>query len=209
MRLEIVKEVTGPLQTNAYLVYDLESKEAALFDVAGQINKLLKIIENNRLQLKWVFFTHGHFDHVMGLEKIRTLYPEAKVGIHEKEIEVMNKLGPFARLFEFDPSSFGEPDIYLEDNQNYSLGSEEMKTILAPGHTPASICFYFEKAQILISGDVLFREGVGRTDLFGGNYDKLVQSIHQLLKLPDDTEVFPGHGESTTIKHEKKYNPFI
>jgi len=200
-------EETGAIRTNAYLLYNKQTKEAALFDVGGKIKKLLQIIEEKQLHLKYIFCTHLHFDHVQGVEKIRNLFPEAKFAYHEKELAILENSGAFARMFGFNPKSLGDADFYIEEDETYNLGDLELKTILAPGHTPGSICFFFEDA--LISGDVLFYQGVGRTDLYGGAYETLLASLRRLYELPDTTKVYPGHGEFTSIGAEKNDNPFF
>jgi glyoxylase-like metal-dependent hydrolase (beta-lactamase superfamily II) len=204
---QIDLEITGPLKTNCYLLYDKESKEAALFDVAGEIKKHLKTIKKENLTLKYLFCTHLHFDHVMGVKEVRALFPDAKLACNEKELDVLENVGKFARIFQFDPSSLGNFDVYIEDNQTFELGKLKIKTILSPGHTPGSICFYFEDR--LLSGDVLFNRGVGRTDFYGGSFSELEKSVRKLFTLPEDTVVYPGHGEMTDIGSEKRENPFI
>ncbi|MHA1866251.1 MAG: MBL fold metallo-hydrolase [Candidatus Heimdallarchaeaceae archaeon] len=202
--VKVLREVAGPLYTNSFLIYDSKSKEAMLLDVADDVTSLIKVIEKMGLKVKYIFFTHGHFDHVMGIENIRKEFPKAKIGIHKEELDTINHSGPFARMFDFDINSFLEPDIYLQDKETYYLGDEEFKLILSPGHTKASICFYFPESQILFSGDVIFKEGIGRTDLYGGNYEKLVQSIKKLYSLPKNTLVYPGHGEKDTLGRIEK-----
>jgi glyoxylase-like metal-dependent hydrolase (beta-lactamase superfamily II) len=207
MTFTIEIEETGALRTNSYLVYDEQSKEAALFDVGGKIKKLLKIIEELQLSVKYIFCTHLHFDHAQGVGKVRDLFPEAQFAYHENEKAVLENSGAFARMFGFNPKSIGEADFYIKEGNVYNLGELELKSILAPGHTPGSICFYFEDS--LLSGDVLFYQGVGRTDLYGGSYETLLVSLSKLYKLPEETKVYPGHGESTTIGAEKNDNPFF
>ncbi len=203
---KIEHEITGPLKTNCYLLYDPVEKEAALFDVAGSIPKLSKIIEKENLSLKYLFCTHLHFDHVMGVKEIREKYPEAKLAFNSQELDVLENMGNFARLFEFDPTSIGKQDINIE-NQIFNIGKIELKTLVSPGHTPGSVCYYFDKC--IFTGDVLFKRGIGRTDFYGGSFDEIVTSIQNLFKFPDDTIVYPGHGEFTDIGSEKKENPFV
>ncbi|MBY9000866.1 MAG: MBL fold metallo-hydrolase [Candidatus Heimdallarchaeota archaeon] len=203
----IVSEISGALKTNCYLLYDHKSKEAALFDVAGEINKLVKTITKEQLIVKYIFCTHLHFDHVMGIQTIREMFPDALLACNEKELDVVENMGMFAHMFQFDPKSLGEFDIFIEDNQIFSLGDLNIKTFLSPGHTPGSICFYLD--EHLISGDVLFNGGVGRTDLYGGSFTELEKSIQRLFTLPETTKVYPGHGEFTDIGTEKRDNPFV
>jgi glyoxylase-like metal-dependent hydrolase (beta-lactamase superfamily II) len=203
---KIEREITGPLKTNCYLLYDEVEKEAALIDVAGPIPKLNKIIEKEKLFLKYIFCTHLHFDHVMGLEEIREKYPKALLAFNSRELDVLENLGNFARLFEFEPTSIGHQDIDIE-NQEFTIGNIKLKTLLTPGHTPGSICYFFN--HVLFTGDVLFKRGIGRTDFYGGSFEEITNSIFNLYSFPDDTIVYPGHGEFTDIGSERRKNPFI
>ncbi|MCG3216308.1 MAG: MBL fold metallo-hydrolase [Candidatus Heimdallarchaeota archaeon] len=200
-------EVTGPLKTNCYLLYDPKTKEAALFDVGDTIKKLLSIIKEKNLKVKYLFCTHLHFDHVMGIKDIRKELPNALLAFNEKEIEVLKNMGKFARIFGFKPSSLGELEVSVKDDEIFNIGNIQLKTILTPGHTPGSISFYFNDS--LISGDVLFHRGVGRTDFYGGSFPELEKSVKKLFQLPEKTKVYPGHGEFTDIGSEKNENPFI
>ena len=171
MPFVIKNVVTGPLKTNAYLVYEKSSKEAALFDVGGPINPLIQLIKENDLKLKYIFCTHGHFDHIMGVKDVRKMFPEALLCIHKAEMDVIANLGPIARMFQFSPEDFGEPDIFIENNDYFKLGDIEIQAVHSPGHSPGSICFYWDNS--LISGDVLFYHGVGRIDPYGGSLEDL------------------------------------
>jgi glyoxylase-like metal-dependent hydrolase (beta-lactamase superfamily II) len=204
---EIVSKETGPIKTNCYLLYDVVKKEAALFDVGGEIKELLEIIEQKELVVKYIFCTHLHFDHVLEVGEIREVFPKAKLVYHKAEEKTLRSLGPFARMFGFKPKSLGECDIYAKDGDRFNVGEIDLLSILSPGHTPGSLCYYFDGH--LFSGDVLFKSGIGRTDLPGGKYGILLKSIKKLYDLPDETKVYPGHGPITTIGEEKVGNPFI
>ena len=199
-------EITGPLKANCYLLYDVQDREAALIDVAGPIPKLNRIIKELDLTVKYLFCTHLHFDHILGLEEIRETYPEALLAFNSRELEVLENMGNFARLFEFDPSSIGKQDINIE-NQVFNIGKIELKTLVSPGHTPGSVCYYFNKC--IFTGDVLFKRGIGRTDFYGGSFEKIVISVQNLFRFPDETIVYPGHGDFTDIGSEKRENPFV
>ena len=222
-QLSVRREVTGPVETNCYLLYDEESREAALIDVGGPIDSLVTHIDEQGLKLKYIFLTHAHMDHLEGLPGIKRLYPDAQVCCNRREyhdfltwrewaaenwkegVAEMKKNPDFAKWFEYDLSIFGEPDIYLEDNQTYILGTIKIRTLLSPGHSSGSICFY--TPRILFSGDVLFYRRVGRTDLLGGSDEAITRSVRRLYdELPDDTKVYPGHGRFTYIGEEKDSN---
>ncbi len=221
--LAVIHQVTGPVQTNCYLIYDTATKDAALIDVGGQVDSLVSFIEDNNLQLKYIFATHCHMDHIEGVPQMQKRFPDASVcynkedykdflvsieWMRQNEPEVvaqMMKMPDFKKWFEYDMSVFKEPDIYLEDNQMYTLGNLKIKTIFSPGHSKGSICFHVDDA--LFSGDVLFQRRVGRTDLLGGSKEDIIQSVQRLYReLPEMTKVYPGHGEFTDIGSEKRYN---
>ena len=221
--LVVLHQVTGPIDTNCYLLYDAQSKEAALIDVGGPIETLVAHIEENDLDLKYIFATHVHMDHVEGVPQIQEKFPDALLCYNEKEYEnfflipewtkenlpelyeAMLNSPDLKKYVEMDLSIFTKPDIYLEDNQTYRLGNLEIRTFLSPGHSAGSICFHVE--DVLFSGDVLFHRAVGRTDILGGSTENIAKSVQRLYaELPDTTKVYPGHGEFTDIGTEKTEN---
>ena len=225
--LVIEHQVTGPVDVNCYLIYGTKTKEAALIDVAGPIDTLLTYIKDNKLKLKYFFFTHGHFDHVMGLPNIRDQFPDAKVCIHKDDYSdmlvqldwVLNNMSQefidnlktdpkLGKLLEFDATTFGKPDIFIEDNQIFKLGYSKIKSIHSPGHSPGSVCFHV--GNFLFSGDVLFYRSVGRTDVQNSSREDQIISVRRLYSLfPDETKVYPGHGQFTDIGSEKRQNNYI
>ena len=221
--LVVLHQVTGPIETNCYLVYDAESREAALIDIGGPIDTLVSHIEDNDLELKYIFATHVHMDHVEGVPSIQERFPQARVCYNKDDYEdflisigwmeehfpemtaEMKTMPEIRKWFEYDLSIFKEPDIHLEDNQTYRLGNLEIRTLLSPGHSRGSICFHVDDA--LFSGDVLFFRRVGRTDLLGGSEEAIIRSVRRLYsELPDATKVYPGHGDFTDIGSEKTLN---
>jgi hydroxyacylglutathione hydrolase len=221
--LVVLHQVTGPVSTNCYLLYDCQTKQAALIDVGGPIDSLVAHIQANDLDLKYIFATHVHMDHVEGVPQIQEQFHDARLCYNKKDyedflisIDWMEEYFPedvaemkqsleFRKWFEYDLSIFKEPDIYLEDNQTYKLGNLEIRTFLSPGHSAGSICYHV--GDVLFSGDVLFYRQVGRTDLLGGSKESLIKSVRRLYaELPDTTKVYPGHGEFTDIGTEKMEN---
>ncbi len=182
--MEIKKFVLGALENNVYLL--IKEKDAVLID-CEQPAVILRYLEKNGLKLKMILLTHGHFDHVRGLEEIKER-TKAKVWVNKKDVGLQYG-GEIAA------------DMFFKDGQVIKFGGEEIKVIFTPGHTPGSVCFLIGNS--LFSGDTLFKQGVGRTDLPGGNAEELKKSLRRLLALPPETNVYPGHGEETTINEEK------
>jgi len=223
----VLHQVTGGIQTNSYLLYGSKTKDAALFDVGGPIDTLLNFIEENNLNLRYFFFTHGHSDHIIGLPDVRDQFPEAKVCIHKSDYDdiftvkewAINNMGqgfidyllsdPERRkIYDFEEESFGKPDIFITDNQVFKFGSSEIIAIHSPGHSPGSICFYINGR--LFSGDVLFYRSVGRTDVQHSSREDQIKSVRRLYALfPDETKVYPGHGQFTEIGAEKEHNKYV
>lgn len=225
----IVRQVVGPIKVNCYLLYDAKSREAALFDVGGPIDELVSEVNEKGLKLKYIFITHCHCDHVLGLPAARERFPEAKVCFSREEYEDMGlyerweeKLPPqevaqmkkalepggdpgLAALLTLEYARIGKPDIFAADGQVFELGGLKIRAILSPGHSRGSLCY--STPGILISGDVLFAGQVGRTDLMDGGREATVKSVRGLYaSFPDGTKVYPGHGPSTDIGIEKRGN---
>lgn len=221
----VVRQVTGPNETNAYLLYDVASGRAALVDVGGSVESLIAEIDQRGLEVEYIFTTHGHPDHVQGMPDIRSRYPQALWAISLEEFEDLSlyarfeeELPPeavaglraaaeqdpaFAEMLAFDFKQLGQPDRYLKDGEVYPLGDLEIHTFLTPGHSRGSITLHAGNA--LFTGDVLFQGTVGRTDLpKSGGIEAITASVSRLYDmLPEETIVYPGHGEFTDIGTEK------
>ncbi|MBK8724044.1 MAG: MBL fold metallo-hydrolase [Saprospiraceae bacterium] len=203
----------NPFQENTYVVYD-ETKECVIFD-PGNINvkedKILSaFIEKEQLNVVQLINTHCHLDHVFGNQYVVEKY-KVEFSMHKGEVPVLNSFIPTCQLYGIPikvPSP--NPTKFIEHQDVISFGNTQMLALLTPGHSPASLSFYCEASGFIISGDVLFRESIGRTDLPGGNFDTLVNSINtHLFTLPNQTIVYSGHGPTTTIGYEKENNPFL
>jgi glyoxylase-like metal-dependent hydrolase (beta-lactamase superfamily II) len=202
----------NPFQQNTYLLYDNE-RTAFIIDPGNYTsseNTLLKnFIEEKQLKLTRLLLTHAHIDHILGNKFIFENYgllPEA----HEEEVFFIDRLPQTGAMYGVpcEPSPF--PEKFVVPGDKISLGAYEFETIFTPGHSPGSISYYNKENKILISGDVLFQNSIGRTDLPKGNHQTLINSIKEkLFCLPDDVKVFSGHGLSTTIGHERENNPFL
>jgi glyoxylase-like metal-dependent hydrolase (beta-lactamase superfamily II) len=185
---------------------------------------LLASISHHGLKLRYFFFTHGHHDHFIGLPAIRDSFHAARVCMHRRDFENMQGTDEWARKFfspdvraelekdpemkkimDFDEATFGTPDVFVEDGQRFPLGSAQVLAYHCPGHSPGGLCFHV--ANVLFSGDVLFKGTVGRVDLLNGSREAQIQSVRHLYELlPDSTAVYPGHGGVTTIGAERRGN---
>lgn len=200
--------VVGMVQTNFYYLHRENSNETIVFDPADLGDRLYEELEKLGLEVKAIFLTHAHFDHILGLEafKARTDAP-VYVCIHEKRLCENPSLNQSVSV---GRSCTVSPDFYLEDNEEVTIAGITLKTIFTPGHTEGSCAYYIEDGHILISGDTLFQGSIGRSDLPTGNGKTLNESIrNRLYVLPDDTTVFSGHGGVTTIGYEKINNWFV
>lgn len=202
----------NPFSENTYLIYS-EQKNAFLID-PGCFNNtestiLRNFIKDNSLNITKILLTHAHIDHIFGLQWAYDTY-KVPVYLHRLEKEILDKCPDDARRFGFEFPSFDGETNFLEENTSLYLDDNELNIKFVPGHSPGSIAFYSEKQKFIISGDVLFLNSIGRTDLYKGNLNDLIHSIkNQLFTLEDDTKVYCGHGKPTTIIHEKNFNPFL
>lgn len=202
----------SPVQENTYVLYN-EQNKAIIIDpgcyFSAEQETLKMFIQDTLLEPVRLLNTHCHLDHVFGNKWVHDTWG-LELFIHPGE-EAMLKLAPLSgEKWGLPFTNYEGPLHFLNEGDSIWLGEDELRVILTPGHSPASICFYCEKQGILIGGDVLFRESIGRTDLPGGNHDTLLNSIRtKLFVLPDEVTVFPGHGTSTTIGYEKENNPFL
>ena len=205
--LKIGKIVMGSVQTNCYFLYKEEDNKIIVVDPADRGDYLYNAFKEAGLEVAAILLTHAHFDHIWGCNKLRELS-----GVQVFALEDEKELCESAKLNVSE--NVGRPytvlvDWYLRDGEKVTIEDMEFTVIATPGHTQGSCCYYFEKDNILVSGDTLFEGSVGRTDLPTGNGPTLSRSLKEkLMVLPDETLVFPGHGNSTTIGDEKKYNPF-
>lgn len=202
----------NPYQENTYILYD-ETGECAIIDpgmeTAGEQNVVVNFIKKNQLKPVLLLNTHCHIDHVLGNKFIFDQYG-LKPKFHKGEQDLLDAVIAYAPSmgFRYEPSP--NPDEYLPETGIIQFGITELELIFAPGHSPAHLCFYDKTGNLLIGGDVLFRNSIGRTDLPGGNFKQLIAHIEQkLFTLPDDCTVYPGHGPETTIGYEKQTNPFL
>lgn len=210
--LHIKSFTFNPFQENTYLAYD-DQGTAALIDPgchnASERRELEEFVVSNGLKVHHLLNTHCHIDHVLG-----NAWAKKRFGIplwvHPQEIPVLKSVEVYAPNYGFQGYEPAEPDHSLEEGQEFKIGTESLKVIFVPGHSPGHVVFYHEASGQCIAGDTLFRGSIGRTDLPGGDSDLLFEKIKsQPFTLPANTVIYPGHGPETKIGFEKVYNPFV
>ncbi len=199
-------------QENTYLLHD-DTKECVVIDPGcyqkHEQQELKNYIEQNSLKVVRLLNTHCHIDHVLGNKFVADTY-NVPLEIHEEDLQTLRSVPAYAPVYGFPMYQEVLPEAYLKEGDTVKFGETELQVIFAPGHAPGHVVFYNEQKKICIGGDVLFQQSIGRTDLPGGDFDTLIQSIKtKLFTLPDEVTVYPGHGPETTIGYEKKYNPFL
>ncbi len=209
--LSIVPMVLGPVQTNTYLVADTESRVAAVIDPAWDGAAIVREAERREWRITDIWLTHAHFDHFAGVGGVtQKLDPAPRIALHPLDRPLWQQSGGTAwfGLPTFD--SGPAPTFELEDGMQLALGAHAFEVRHSPGHSPGHVMFYCAGQACLFSGDLLFAGGVGRTDLPGGDWETLLTSIRErVFSLPDEVQVRPGHGPSTTVGRERRTNPFL
>lgn len=216
--IKIGRMTMGMCQTNVYFLYREGSPEAIVVDPADQGQNIHGALERNGFTVVGILLTHGHFDHIWGMDALREAAnekanaqerPQVKVYACADEKQLLGIPKMNVSLQAGRPCGV-EADVYVTDGEEIALADMKIRVIATPGHTAGGCCYYIEEAGFLVSGDTLFQESVGRTDFPTGSMGTLIRSIREkLLILPEETKVYPGHGDETTIGHEKKYNPFL
>lgn len=210
--LTIKKFSFSPLQENTYVVYN-EQSECLIVDPGcyyeNERSELKQFIDQNGLHPKYLLNTHGHFDHVFGNQFVFTTWA-LKPHLHETEKQVFDFASTAALRWDLYFEPYTGDCIFLREYDTIRLGNDELTVLFTPGHSPGHIAFYCAAQHFILSGDVLFRESIGRTDLPGGDFNQLAESIRtRMYVLPDETIVYNGHGPETTIGYEKGHNPFV
>lgn len=210
MPLEIVSFTLGPVQTNAYLLADTASGDAAVIDPSWDGQLILAEAQKRGWRIAHLWYTHAHFDHIGGAAAIAdALNPLPLVALHPRD-HVLWRAAGGGPLFGFNIDPGPEPTIDFVDGMRMRLGKAEFEVRYTPGHTPGHVVLYCATAGLCFCGDLIFAGSVGRTDLPGGSSQQLAESIRtQIYSLPDETRLLPGHGPETTVGEEKVSNPYV
>ena len=196
--------IEPPIENNNYLIIDEASKEAVLIDCSADDENILIELKKHDATLKYVLLTHGHFDHIVGLN----FFSGVSVYMHSADMDWVNNVNTYLPMVGLPMMDVPKIDKFIEDNEIIKLGNLEIKVIHTPGHTQGGVCFYVN--DNLFSGDTIFRESVGRCDLDGGDFNQLVKSIEdKIFTLPTETKIYPGHGRLSTVGWEKEHNMFM
>lgn len=197
----------GPLAVNCFIIGSKKDNAAIVIDAGGDHEEILKLLKKHNLTLQYLINTHAHFDHVGGVKPLQDL-TGAKFLLHHDDIPLLNLLNEQTAAFGLPSIAIPKIDRSLVDDEEIFAGDETIRVIHTPGHSPGSICLFIDNAVFV--GDTLFAGSIGRTDLYGGSYTKLINSIKtRLFTLEDHVIVYPGHGTFTTIGDEKRHNPFF
>ena len=197
----------GALEANCVVLWD-EARNAVVVDPGADADKIIRFLADHHLSLSAVWLTHGHIDHVSALTPLLKAHP-APLFLHEEEVSrTFSSRNRFPPLYWTAPTQ--PPSLFfIHDGDLLRVGTETVKALHTPGHSAGSICFYHEASKLLLSGDTLFRGGIGRTDFPSGDADALRLSLSRLMSLPADTRIVSGHGPETTVSSEKLSNPFL
>lgn len=223
--LVIKNQSSGPWGTNSYLIYDEISRDAALIDAGISTDSLHAEIRKKNLKLKYIFITHGHQDHIVGVPGIKAKYSNAQVCFSKLEYDAFpiysnwreayqvdmvaawSQDSATVRLMDFDYDQIGVPDVFIEGNQDFKLGGLKISTMALPGHSKGSMGYLVE--DVLFSGDLVYFNSVGYLDYELGSKDEIINSVHRIYALPDSVSIYAGHGPHSTVGIEKKSNSVV
>ena len=209
--MKIDRLVLGEFENNCYIVRNNDSAaECLVIDTALDVRELPAFLDQHKLSPVAVILTHGHIDHIAGVNALRKKFPSILIYIHKLDSEMLGDANVNLSLMAGSSFTAGKADRLIDEGDTIDKAGIRLRVIHTPGHTPGGICLYAEKDGIIFVGDTLFAGSIGRTDFPNGDMKKLIEGIkHKLLVLPDDTVVYPGHGPETTIGREKTDNPFL
>ncbi|ABK97729.1 MBL fold metallo-hydrolase [Pelobacter propionicus] len=199
----------GPLGVNCFILGCEETGQGVVIDAGGDARDIIAVVERQGLTIAHIINTHGHFDHIGANRALKERF-SANLMIHAADIPLLDRAADIAKAYGIPGENSPQPDTCLEDGMEISFGKLAMTVLHTPGHSPGGCCFYLEAEQKIITGDTLFADSIGRTDLPGGSHEQLLDSVRaKLFTLPDHVVAYPGHGPETTIGHEKRHNPYF
>ncbi|RLI26669.1 MAG: MBL fold metallo-hydrolase [Candidatus Hecatellales archaeon] len=205
--MKVKTVVVGPVATNCYVVWCEEEREAIIVDPGWDAEKILEAVREEEVEVKYVVNTHGHMDHIGANDQVRRAF-NAPLLIHKLDAEALGEPELNLSMFFWSEIRVSRPDRTLEDGDEIVFGRVRLRVLHTPGHTPGSICLLGE--GVIFTGDTLFAGSVGRTDMPGGSFQRLVYSLkHRIMPLPDGLKVYPGHGPETILGYEKRVNPYL
>ena len=209
--MKVDRLVLGEFETNCYIARSSDSAaDCLIIDTGLDVPPLLKFLERGKLTPIAVILTHGHIDHIAGVETLRKKFPSILVYIHKLDAEMLTDAAANLSIMAGSSLTAGKADYLIDEGDIIEKADIKLRVIHTPGHTPGGICLYCEKDGIIFVGDTLFAGSIGRTDFPNGDMKQLLEGIkHKLLTLPEDTIAYPGHGPETTIGQEKAENPFL
>jgi glyoxylase-like metal-dependent hydrolase (beta-lactamase superfamily II) len=209
--MKVDRLVLGEFENNCYIVRNNDSAtECLVIDTALDVRELPAFLDQHKLSPAAVILTHGHIDHIAGVNALRKKFPSILIYIHKLDSEMLGDADVNLSIMAGSSFTAGKADRLIDEGDTIDKAGIRLRVIHTPGHTPGGICLYAEKDGIIFVGDTLFAGSIGRTDFPNGDMKKLIEGIkHKLLVLPDDTVVYPGHGPETTIGREKTDNPFL
>jgi len=211
--VKLKKFVFNPFNENTFVVWDDHTKDSAVIDPGCsdevEENELSEFIRNNDLNPKYLINTHCHLDHIWGCKFVKEKYNPEYL-IPEDDLILLKNAASQASLYNVQFNEPPEPNNFISETLKLNLGESPVEFLFTPGHTPGEFCLYFPNENFCIVGDVIFKDSIGRTDLWGGDYNTLIDSItEKLLSLNDEVVIYPGHGEESTIGRERVMNPFL
>lgn len=201
--------VENQIQTNCWVLIEEDSNDAVIIDLGGGYKKILEYLKEENTNLKYILCTHGHFDHIMGIAEMQKDNIFIPVYMSQKDYHMTSKINSMLQMFGMTGNYPQiKIDKFIDETTELKIGEKTVKIIETPGHSQGGLCFYTEDK--LFCGDSIFCKEIGRCDLEGGDYDTLINSLKtKVMTLPDDTTLYPGHGPSTSIAYEKKYNYYV
>ena len=211
--IKIKKFTFNPFDENTYLLWDEDTNEGFVIDPGlfdrSEESEFDNFVKDKSINLTTILNTHCHIDHLLGCKYIKENY-STNFYTPEKDFPLIEFAKAQAGMFNLEIDGVPKPDKFIVEENPIKIGSTDIIILSTPGHSPGEVCFYFEAEKFCITGDVLFKEGIGRTDLWGADYNTLISSIrNNLFTLPDDVVIYPGHGDESTIGYEKTHNPFL